>query len=390
MPPDNIIDLTVDPKGLLPQAIVDNWLPDEDWSILSLFCDFNKYPPNPSHYTLPANLQPMLHSSSIQGFDYESLLKIPPPAIPSISKAYQDAIKRSKYPILSVTLQPQFGDPITLPTWIFDYWVEIGRALDIRRQWKTALTWVQKHSTSLPVEELCRDLLRGLSFFSWSRRAAYSGDILPLLSNSGLESYLNSFHIDHMIGQTRANFEREHGPNNSNHHIFATVDQLSAIIRFYSAVHAEKGGFLWDNLMVIENKIITGEVNSLGGIIHLPAHWVSVVIDFRQLQILYGDSLRDAIPGRIHQAFKRWIEHLVTRSTKLPANIKTTLTQLPIGHQKDNNACGLFALNAIDHHYLKSPLLPSDSIALVGCRIGIALSIISTMTVCVFILYKII
>jgi hypothetical protein len=55
-------------------------------------------------------------------------------------------------------------------------------------------------------------------------------------------------------------------------------------------VRAKKEGYLWDALMVIENKIIMGEVDSLGGVMHLPLHWVSVVVEFRQQQIRYSDS----------------------------------------------------------------------------------------------------
>jgi len=43
--------------------------------------------------------------------------------------------------------------------------------------------------------------------------------------------------------------------------------------------------------MVVENKIIKGEIDSFGGAMYLPLHWVSVVIDFQQLKVLYGNSL---------------------------------------------------------------------------------------------------
>jgi len=145
---DDLIDLTVDPKDLLPQVVVDEWLPGENESVLFIFQQFNRYPPHPSLYVLPSNsnLQSLLHQDAIQTFDYGSLLKIAPPALSSISKAYQDAIKKSGDPILSITLQPYNGDPIRLLTWVFQYWVEIGHVVDIRRLWKVALSWVQECS----------------------------------------------------------------------------------------------------------------------------------------------------------------------------------------------------------------------------------------------------
>ena len=131
MQSSNPIDLTVDLGDLLPQAVIDEWLPDENKSILFLFQEFNHYPPHSTNYLLPSNFQTFLHSTPAQGFDYTDLIQIPPPAHPNISMAYQDAIKQSKYPILSVTLQPQFSNPVTLPKWIFEYWKEIGRAVNI-------------------------------------------------------------------------------------------------------------------------------------------------------------------------------------------------------------------------------------------------------------------
>ena len=109
---DDPIDLTVDPRDLLPRVIIDEWLPSEDESILFLFQQFDRYPPWPSHYILPPNLQLTLHRDPVQEFDYGSLLKVSPPALQSFSKTYQDTLKKSKYPILSVTLQPHHGYPI--------------------------------------------------------------------------------------------------------------------------------------------------------------------------------------------------------------------------------------------------------------------------------------
>ena len=384
MPPNDLIDLTVDHRDLLPQAIIDEWLPNEDESVLFLFQEFNQYPPHPSHYILPSNLQSVLHQDGIQSFNYQSLLTIGPPALPSIPKAYQDAIKRSQHPIHSVTLRPYYGDPVRLPAWVFDYWVEIGRAADIRKQWKVALTWVSGYSTLPVATGLCYQLLLGFSSLSWSHSAAYTGDITPLLSSSPVESYLSSFHIDYVIAQIKAQHGKTYGASITNRHIFATVDNFNAIICFYGNLCAKKEGYLWDALMVIENRIIMGEVDSLGGVMHLPLHWVSVVVNFQQQQILYGDSLGQKIPRREHRALEHWIKHLSGRSTTLPTSDKITLHQLPTGSQDDSTSCGLFSLNAIAHHYLESPLLYPDPIMLACRRMEIASDIIGSMTVCLF------
>ena len=182
-----------------------------------------------------------------------------------------------------------------------------------------------------------------------------------------------------MVGRVRAEYKAQYGVDHTTH--FATVDNFNAIESFYGLVHKKKEGYLWNALMEIENKIVTGEVTSFSGVMHLPLHWVSVVVDFQQLKILYGDSFGDPMPKRRYKAFERWINHLITRSTKLSGNI--TIEKLETGQQMDEISCGLFALNSIAHHYLNTPLLPSDAIILAGRRMEIALDIISTMMVCI-------
>ena len=140
----------------------------------------------------------------------------------------------------------------------------------------------------------------GFSSLSWLHSTVYTGDITPLLSSSPVESYLSSLHIDYVIVQIKAQHGKTYGASITNHHIFATVNNFNAIICFYGNLCAKKEGYLWDALIVTENRIIMGEVDSLSGVMHLPLHWVSIVINFQQQQILYGDSLGQKIPRREH------------------------------------------------------------------------------------------
>ena len=119
------IDLTVDSRDLLPQAIKDELLPSEEESVLYLFQKFNHYPPHPSQYILPSDLQSALHQDDVQEFNHQSLLSIAPPSS-TILKAYQDTIKKSPYPVHSITLKPYHGDSVRLPAWVLGYWTEIG------------------------------------------------------------------------------------------------------------------------------------------------------------------------------------------------------------------------------------------------------------------------
>ena len=138
---DDPIDLTVDSRDLLPQAVKDELLPSEEESVLYLFHKFNHYPLHPSQYILLSNLQSALHQDDVQEFNHQSLLSIAPPCS-AILKAYQDTIKKSPYSVHSIALKPYHGNSVRLPAWVLDHWTEIGRAVHFWNQWKTALAWV--------------------------------------------------------------------------------------------------------------------------------------------------------------------------------------------------------------------------------------------------------
>ena len=242
--------------------------------------------------------------------------------------------------------------------------------MDARQRWKVALSWLKNYSTLPSTEEQCYTLLLALSSFSWSQGAAYNSDITPLFSETPKVSYLTSYHIDCIAARIRDEHGAQHG-SNATRHIFTTVDQFNAILLFYGNVHTKKEGYHWENLMAIENRVIPGEVNSINGIIHLPEHWVSVVIDFQQQQIYYGDSFGQPMPNRKRKACERWVEHLVNRSAVLASGSVVGYRSLPTGYQEDSISCGLFALNSIGHHYLGHPILPSDPIPLARRRMEI-------------------
>ena len=232
VPSDDPIDLTVDPRDLLPRVVVDEWLPGERVSILFLF-QFDRYPPCPSHYGISSNFESVLHQDTIQAFDYSSLLRVNPPALPSVSQAYQDAIRKSQHPVLSVTLKPHRHHPITLPAWIFDYWTEIGHAVGAQQRLKVALSWLKNYSILPSTEEQCYTLLLALSSFSWSRGAAYNSDTTPLFSESPKVSYLISYHIDCMAAQIRDEHEHSMGPT-----LHVTSSPLSTSSMLSSSVMA--------------------------------------------------------------------------------------------------------------------------------------------------------
>jgi len=381
------IDLTVDPVDRIPPNIVRNWLPTADEAVKHLFI-FNRYPNHKMHYFIPPTLAPMLHEDSIMDFDPNTLLQFGPPINASVSKAYEDAMEASPHPVHSVTLSldPVFRELVTLPFWIFVYWREIQSAMSYRTKWKTALEWLRSHSESPVTSGRCHDLMTALSFFPWSGNNIPVENIATLFASSSAKCCLVSWHIDHMMKHMSKQYQELHGPEVSGRHIFTNMDTLATIVTFYGTPRTpvKTGNLLWEHLASIENRIIMGEVDSVCGAHYLPGHWVSVVFNFRQGHILFGCSLRRPIPKLECNAFTQWISRLNKKSGRNINTDSILVHHLPTGYQDDSVSCGLFALNAIGHHYLGHQLLPTNQMSLVCARMDITLVLLNGNTVCFF------
>jgi hypothetical protein len=222
------------------------------------------YPVNKLEYVIPPDFTLVLHEDSILGFSYPTLPQLSLPINTSLPETYQAAAKLAKHPVHSVTLMPQsgLGDPITLPIWVFNYWREIKLAMLYRSQWKAALVWLQSYSGFSETTDYSQKILMALSFFPWSGNNASVKDITSLLAEGSSESYLSSYHIDHMIERISASYRNLYGPEVSKRHIMTTVDILEAITKFYGSqrMPTKAGNALWKKLMVVENQIIQGGV----------------------------------------------------------------------------------------------------------------------------------
>jgi len=179
-------------------------------------------------------------------------------------------------------------------------------------------------------------------------------------------------------------YEELYGPDLSRRHVLVDMNILKTIVTFYgnSCTPVKTGNRLWGRLAEIENRIVQGEVDSVGGAHYLPGHWVSVVFDIQGERVLYGDSLGRKIPRLECHAFTHWISRLAQRSGRGAGPDSIPIHQLPTGYQDDSVSCGLFALNAIGHHYLDHELLPTDQISLVCARMDMALDFLNGNTVC--------
>lgn len=193
------------------------------------------------------------------------------------------------------------------------------------------------------------------------------------------DAWLSDFHIDSTLQKISHQYCGHYGAEASDHHILLPVFDIGSIVSAYRG-HEEcgdttvKGRFLLE----VENKIILGQVDSVGGVLHLPNHWTSLVIMFKQPRILYGDSLGSPMPSTEALSFQKWIAHMLRRSGSKIQNSQIPISPLDITVQQDSNSCGLLALNAISHHYFQqdSPLLQSDTWSMRNYRMKIALELL--------------
>ena len=357
-------------------------MPLDGLSVPHLF-QFARYPHSEApHYAHP-HLDQLLHEEEAVGFNPNILLQLGLPS-KTLSDSYEAAIKASSSPIHSFTLLPLSGDSVRLPTWVLDYWREIMRAVEYRRDRKKVLVWLRGISQLESMAEICNQVMAGLSFFPWNGGNCSVHDMMSILT----DSWLSDFHIDHVLINISNQYCDHFGSEASGHHVFLPVMDLISIVEGYK--YKQNSGRAADKrrqFLEVEDNIVLGHVDSVAGVLHLPNHWTSIVIKFKPPCILYGDSLGHSMPPTEASSFRRWIHHMLYQSGKEISEIDISIYPLATTNQQDFNSCGLFAFNAIEHHYLEHlPLLQPDICSLAYYQIKIALNLLQEDTVSVFLL----
>jgi hypothetical protein len=365
------IDLTI--ETFLPKVIKSDWLPLDGAPVPHLF-HFKKYPPSEMPYYDSPDFTHLLHEEGLTKFELETLLQVSPPPSKLIDK-YKDAIRTASPQILSFTLVPLSGNQVRFPTWVLDYWREIKRAMGYYQDWKKALAWLKAISQSKSMVEMTDQVMVGLSYFPWNGRKCTVHDMVSLLTNS----WLSDFHIDYTLIKISNHYQHHSGSDISSHNAFLSVMDISAICGAYES-HGLGGNSTRKHrqLLEVENKIITGHIKSAAGVLHIPGHWTSIVIEFNPPKIYFGDSLGKPMPTLQLTSFQRWICHMHCQAGGEFSFSDISTFPLPTSIQNDPNSCGLFALNSIGHKFLpeKFPLLKSDALSLACSRMEIALGLL--------------
>ena len=365
-----VIDITH--EVFLPNYIKQSWIPLDGLSVPHLF-QFTRYPPGDVPYYDYPNLSQFVHEEGVFNFSPNTLLQLGPP--PSrLSDRYTAAIKVATFPIHSFTLVPLSGHPIRLPVWVLDYWREVKRPMGYRHDWKTVLVWLRGVSQSQSMVEICHQAMAGLSCFPWNGGNCSVRDMVLLLTNSGLSDY----HINFTLEKISRIHNNHYGAKVSDHHTLFPLVDIASIIDGYAQSHDGGGADRRRELLEVENRITTGHMDSVAGILHLPNHWTSLVITFKPPRILYGDSLGSPMPSKMARSFRRWVCHMLRRSGHPMPESDISIYPLPTSTQHDVISCGLFALNAIGHYYLPEnfPLLAPGSLSLAQSRLELALDLL--------------
>ena len=245
---------------------------------------------------------------------------------------------------------------------MLDYWREIERAMGYRHGWKSVLEWLRRISRLESMVEICDQIMAGLSCFPWNGSNCSVHGMVSLLT----DSYLSDFHIDYTLDKISQHYHNHYGDEAPNCCVFLTVFDLDSIVGAYLvSTRNARAANKRSQLLEVENKIISGHVNSVAGVLHLTNHWTSVVITFNPPKILYGDSLGGPMPSTKASSFRRWMCHMLSRSGHEIPESDISIYPLPSVIQQDPISCGLFALNAIRHHYLpqNSPPLQPDALS---------------------------
>lgn len=363
------IDLTIDYP--LPNNIKQDWIPLDGRSVPHLF-QFTRYPPQDKLYYDYPDLGHLLHEERVADFEPHTLLQLGPP--PSkLSDHYKAAIRKTPLPIHSFTLVPTSGHPVKLPIWALDYWREIKRSMGYRHEWKRVLEWLRMVSGLELMGEICDRVMSGLSCFPWNGSNCSVHDMMLLLT----ESYLSDFHTDYALTKIFLHHHDHYGVEISKHHTFLTRIDIHSITKAYKGSTTGGAAKKYKQLLDIENRIISGTIDSVGGVLHLPDHWTSLVIMFKPPKMLYGDSLGNSMPPKKASRFRRWICHMLSRSGHKIPESDISIYPLQTKIQQDPISCGLFALNAISHHYLPhAPLLQPDVLSVTHSRIELALELL--------------
>jgi hypothetical protein len=233
------------------------------------------------------------------------------------------------------------------PLWIIQYWVEIVSICSIRQIWLKADESLQKQSklhhgtpTSDPKQKkLIQDVYNALSCIPWNRHIqGFSASVgTEYLAAYATTEWLNDEHITHMLDLLRCDVKQE---GLSQRVEVESIWFLPKLKLGYGdqEKYASHRSYRW--IRGQGQALSTGAreqlvlIGNIGG-----NHWISLVMDFAQGTVFYGDSMGMKISDGLREVLDWW--------THLHSGRFFDYCDLPITLQQDDYSCGVLAWHAL-------------------------------------------
>lgn len=268
------------------------------------------------------------------------------------------------------------------PLWVITYWGEVLQIRVVLERWISADNGIRTQMERLDHDEpeagkelwtACDAMLT----LPWSGSiSGFSAKIaLHHLAAYFTEEWLSDEHENQMLDILRDDLrDRDHPLANSAH--IETTNFIPILSDGFKNQEEYATGqhFRW--LRDLGQSFATGVKETLGLIVNKDGnHWVTVVIDFVEETIWYGDSLATRMGKEVENVIDWWIFLHVGEYFQKKF--------LPITRQKDGYSCGLLAWNALRAYYLDEDLMKAGSVA--DGRLGVVGRILDrhNETVCI-------
>jgi hypothetical protein len=252
------------------------------------------------------------------------------------------------------------------PPWIVTYWAEVAHIGTVKNTWILAEEAMElqkkgKYRTE-ETNNLISRVYNALSTISWSSTLrGFPGTVsVECLAAYMTKDWLTDEHENQMLHLLERELARS-SEHDSERIYIAETFFMPLLIGAYKEPdranqYATASSFNW--LRKRGQEFGTGARDKLATIANVGGnHWVAVVIDFRSLQILYGDSLGGTITVEIEMVLNWWIYHHTGK--------QFTANKLPITRQRDGYSCGMLAWNAVAMEVMPKnyTLMKSDGVA---------------------------
>jgi len=238
------------------------------------------------------------------------------------------------------------------PLWLVSFWTQLSSARRIQKQWRKAVrnleSQIDQDEGSVPL----RQAFNALLYVPWTGQLQGIRDAIDLhqLSVYFTEEWLTNDHELVMLSALKDNLLAA-GITDSFIENTAFMLLLGNASRDREAYTTERC-YEWlrqrgEDLGIGERRHLSTIANQ-GGV-----HWVTIILDFDQQLLLYGDSYGKPISDEHRGIIDWWTKH--------HANVRFTLWALPTANQSDTFSCGIFTWDGIRVHYgLKATLMNPD------------------------------